>query len=87
MVGVSIFSQPRRLIVHLVNHQRDSLFASDAYAPIDKVALRVAVPGGCQVQQVRRLWEDRNLPFHLQDNAVAIDVGRLDEYEAVAVEW
>ena len=87
MVGVSIFSQPRRLIVHLVNHQRDSLFASDAYAPIDKVALRVAVPGGCQVQQVRRLWEDRNLPFHLQDNAVAIDVGRLDEYEAVSVEW
>ena len=86
-VGVSIFSQQHRLIVHLVNHQRDSLFASDAYAPIDKVSLRVAVPSGCRVQQVRRLWDNRAVPFHLLDSTAAIEVGRLDEYEAVAVEW
>ena len=86
-MGVSIFSQQHRLIVHLVNHQRDSLFASDAYAPIDKVSLRVAVPSGCRVQQVRRLWDNRAVPFHLLDSTAAIEVGRLDEYEAVAVEW
>jgi len=86
-VGVSIFSQPRRLVVHLVNHQRDSLFAMDACEPIGKVALRVVVPSGCRVQQVRRLWENRAVPFQQQGNTVAIDVGRLDEYEAVAVDW
>jgi len=81
------FRQQNRLIVHLVNHQRDSLFASDACEPIGKVALRVAVPGGCRVQQVRRLWENRAVPFRQEDGKVAIELGRLDEYEAVAVEW
>ena len=40
-----------------------------------------------RVQHVRRLWENRELPFQMMNGAVAVEVGRLDEYEAVAVEW
>ncbi|MBI5397208.1 MAG: hypothetical protein HZA91_18070 [Verrucomicrobia bacterium] len=87
VVGVTLFRQPRRLIVHLVNHQRDSLFRSDACEPVAKLSLRVRVPADCRVQRVRRLWENRDLPFEVRDNAVRVEVGRLDEYEAVAVEW
>jgi len=87
VVGVSLFRQPRRLIVHLVNHQRDSLFKSDVCEPIGKLTLRVRVPADCRVQRVRRLWENRDLPFEVKNDAVTANIGALDEYEAVAVEW
>ena len=87
IVGVTLFRQPHRLIVHLVNHQRDSLFRSDACTPINRLSLRVSVPDECRVQQVRRLWENRSLPFQVKDKTVSVEIGRLDEYEAVAVEW
>jgi hypothetical protein len=86
-VGVSLFRQPRRLIVHLVNHQRDSLFRSDAWEPVARLSLRVRVPADAQVHEVRRLWENRSLPFQIKDHTASIDVGRLDEYEAVALQW
>lgn len=86
-VGVTLFRQPRRLIVHLVNHQRDSLFRSDAFVPIDALSLRVTVPPEARVLRVRRLWENRGVPFRASGQAVSVDVGRLDEYEAVAIEW
>ncbi|MCX7824978.1 MAG: beta-galactosidase [Verrucomicrobiae bacterium] len=86
-VGVTLFRQPRRLIVHLVNHQRDSLFSSDTFEPVGKVLLRVSGPSDGRVQRVRRLWEDRDLPFEAKPGSIRVEVGRLDEYEAVAVEW
>ncbi len=86
-VGVTLFRQPKRIIVHLVNHQRDSRFNSDAFQPVEKIALRVHVPADCRVQRVRRLWEDRDMPFEVKDDTVHLEVGRLHEYEAVAVEW
>ena len=86
-VAVTLFRQPNRLIAHLVNHQRDTQLRSDTYAPISNVALRIAVPDVTRIQRVRRLWEDRELPFRVQDQAVLVDVGTLEEYEAVAVEW
>lgn len=87
IVGVTLFRQPRRLIVHLVNHQRDSLFRSDAFEPARSLSLRVTVPSGCRVLRVRRLWENRGMPFRARGDVISIDVGRLDEYEAVALEW
>ncbi len=85
-VAVSIFHQTDRLIVHLVNHQRDSQLRSDTFTPINPVSLRVRLPGEGRVKRVRRLWESRDLPFQSQDNQVQVEVGRLGEYEAVAIE-
>ncbi|HWI58111.1 MAG TPA: beta-galactosidase trimerization domain-containing protein, partial [Bacillota bacterium] len=86
-IGVTLFRQPGRLIVHLVNHERDSQLRRDTFAPIPQVRLSLAVPPGVQVERVRRLWEDRELPFTLQNQRMEVEVGTLNEYEALAVEW
>ncbi|MBU4458929.1 MAG: hypothetical protein KJ579_00065, partial [Verrucomicrobia bacterium] len=86
-VGMSLRQQPRRLTVHLVNHQRDSRCESDAVTPVDRIALRIRVPGDAKIRAVRRLFETRELPFQVIDGVIRTDIGRLDEYEAVAVEW
>jgi len=86
-VGVSLFRQPRRLVIHLVNHQRDSQFRSDAFAPMRNVSLRVALPEEARQPKVRRLWEDRDLASQVNDRTLHVKVGTLDEYEAIAVEW
>jgi hypothetical protein len=86
-VGVSLFRQSRRLVAHLVNHQRDSQFRSDAFTPIRNVSLRVALPEEASEPKVRRLWEDREVAFQVNGRTLQIDLGTLDEYEAVAVEW
>jgi len=86
-VGVSLFRQPRRLVVHLVNHQRDSLFRSDAVTPLHRVALRIALPPEAREPKVRRLWENRALPAEVKSRMLQVEVDLIDEYEAVAVEW
>lgn len=85
-IAVSLFRQPGRLIVHLVNHRRDSRLRSDACTPIEPVTLRVRLPEGVHARIVRRLWEDREVPFRTCDGVATIDVGRLDEYEAIRIE-
>ena len=86
VVGVTLFRQPQRLIVHLVNHERDSLFRTDTFAPLSNVSLRLALPFDTRVRSVRRLWENRELPFVVKGSSLSVAVGTLDEYEAVAVE-
>ena len=86
-VGVSLFRQPRRLVVHLVNHQRDSQFNSDTLTALPSVAVRVALPEEARQPKARRLLENRDLPSLVEGRTVWVEVGPLDEYEAVAVEW
>ncbi len=86
-VGVTLFRQSNRLIVHLVNHQRDTRLRSDAFTPISHVQLSVAVPANAQVRRVHRLWEEGEAPFSLRDRRVCLELGTLNEYEAVAIEW
>jgi hypothetical protein len=85
-VGVSLFRQPNRFVVHLVNHQRDSQLRSDAFTPIRNLILRVKLPDAVRVVNVRRLWEDRELASQVTGRILWVDIGTLDEYEAVAVE-
>ena len=66
-------------MVHLVNHQRDSQFRSDAFTSIRDVSLRVALPEEAREPKVRRLWEDRDLPSQVKGRTFLIEVGTLDE--------
>lgn len=86
-VGVSLFQQPRRLVVHLVNHLRPSKFDSDTFTPLQNVSLRIRLSAEARQPKARRLWQNRELPARLQDRTLEVQVGTLDEYEAVAVEW
>jgi hypothetical protein len=74
-------------VVHLVNHQRDSQLRSDTFSPIRGVSLRVALPDHVHAPKVRRLWEARDLPSQVEGTTLQVQVGTLQEYEAVAIEW
>ena len=86
-VGVSLFRQPHRLVVHLVNHERDSQFRSDSFTSLRRVGLRIALPPEALLPKVRRLWQDREVPFRTQGQSLSAELDVLDEYEAVAVDW
>jgi hypothetical protein len=55
--------------------------------PLRHLTLRVRVPEDVRVAQVRRFWENRELPFQVTGRLVSLEVDPLNEYEAVAVEW
>ena len=56
MVGVTLFDQPQRRIVHLVNYPRDSRYDSDEFQPVRNLRISLAVPPGRRVGQIHRLW-------------------------------
>jgi hypothetical protein len=86
-VGVTLFEQPQRRILHLLNYRRDSQYRSDAVQAIDNVAVAMAVPAGSQVRRIHRLWEPAELPFRQKGDRATFNLGKFGEYEAVAVEF
>jgi type 1 glutamine amidotransferase len=86
-VGVTLFEQPERRVLHLLNYRRDTEYRSDAVQAIDHVEVAVAVPAGRHVRQIHRLWEPAELPFQQTADRATFHLGKLGEYEAVAVEF
>jgi type 1 glutamine amidotransferase len=86
-VGVTLFDQPERRILHLLNYRRDTQYRSDAVQAIDHMAVAVAVPAGRSVRRIHRLWNAAELPFFENGNRATFDLGRLTEYEVVAIEF
>jgi hypothetical protein len=86
MVGVSYFRQPQRLIVHLVNHNRDSRYRDDGYQPLRAVGVRLRLPAGCDAARVHRLWTPSDLTYRRQGDYLTAELDQIDEYEALAVE-
>ena len=86
-VGVTLFDQPNRRILHLVNYRRDTQFRSDEVGTIDQVAVRLGIPAGRHVERIHRLWDRAELPFQLAHGRATFDLDKLGEYEAVAVEF
>ena len=85
-MGVTLFDQPTRRILHLVNYRRDTQFRSDDVQAIDQVAVTMAIPGGRHIERVHRLWNPAELPFQLANGRATFKLGKLEEYEVVAVE-
>ena len=86
MVGVGYFQQPQRLIVHLVNHNRDSRFRDDGYQPLLHVVVRLRLPAGFDAARVHRLWTPSDLACRRDGDCLTAELDRIDEYEALAVE-
>jgi len=85
-VGVSYFQQSQRLIVHLLNHDRDSRFRDDSYKPLARVVISLRLPPGCDAARVHRLWTPADLPFQRDGDCLTTELDKIDEYEVVAVE-
>ncbi len=86
IVAVTLFRQPDRLVVHLVNHERDTKLATDAWREIGNVRVRLAVPDGRRVTGVRRLWAGAAIEPRVDGRWLTVDLGALGEYEALAVD-
>ena len=64
-VGASLFEQPDRRILHLVNLNGDTEYHSDRIQPLGPVRVRLAIPKDRQVRQLRRLWAKADLPLRM----------------------
>lgn len=87
MVGVSLFQQPDRWLVQLVNHNRDSRMEADASAPIERVTIRLRPPADHNVTRIRRLWNRSEIPLRRDGEWLSVELTGLGEYEALAVEF
>ncbi len=85
-VAVTLFDQPERRILHLVNLNGDSLYQSDQIAPIENIQVRLQIPVGRTVSKLRRLWDRAEVPFRVEGNYVSFTLDRLSDYEAVSAE-
>ncbi len=86
-VGVSLFEQPNRRMVHLVNLEGDSLFRTDAVTPLSPLRVGVTYPGAKPPNRVRRLWAGGDAPFSQTGGGLTLELDRLDLYEVIALEW
>jgi type 1 glutamine amidotransferase len=86
MVGVTLFEQPQRRILHLVNYPCDTRYESDEFRPVRNLKVAVAVPPGRRVQRVHRLWRPAELPFAQTEGRASFAIDELGEYEVLALE-
>jgi hypothetical protein len=86
-IAVSLFEQPDRWMVHLVNLCGDSQYrSSDTVVPVEPVRLELLTPWAGRPRRARRLWDARDLPLAVAGRRLSIEIGRLELYEVVAVE-
>jgi len=86
-VAPTLFDQPGRRIVHLVNHGRPLGSGSPVPTPMAHLLVRLRPPAGMRVSQVEALFREQALRFKEGDGYVDVYLPRLDAYEALAVTW
>jgi hypothetical protein len=87
IVGVSLYQQPQRYLLHLLNQQRDSLDRREDCPPILDVAIHVQLPPGAHAANVRALWSDKRLSHEQHGEIVTVRLPILDEYELLVIDW
>lgn len=87
IVGVTLFQQSQRHLVHLLNYQRDSLDRSEDYQPINDLVIHVLLSPGAHAAKVRALWSSKPLSYEQHGEMVSVPLLALDEYELLAIDW
>jgi len=85
-VAVTLFDQPNRRILHLVNLNGDTEYKSDKIEPIKGLKVQLQLPKGSGVTRLRRLWDKADVPFDSDGGQVRFQLDGIGEYEAVAAE-
>lgn len=87
IVGVTLFQQSQRYLVHLLNYQRDPLDRSEDYQPLHGLAIQIQLPPGAHAANVHALWSDKPLSYEQRGEIVSVPLPALDEYELLAIDW
>jgi hypothetical protein len=91
-VGVTLFDQydrpeqPARRLLHLVNHNADSIKSYDHIDPIKGIDIEMRIPSGRRVMKLHRLWDKANVAFQVDRDLIKFKLGQLGEYEVIVVE-
>ncbi len=86
VVGVTLFDQPGRRLLHLVNHNADTIEPYDRIDPIENVMVKMRIPPGSRVTRFHSLWNKAEVPFQLRGNMIQFEISNLGEYEVLVAE-
>lgn len=65
----------------------DTEYRSERIQPIDSVRVRLQIPAGRPVRQLRRLWQKADIPFEIVGTEIGFTVENPGEYEVVVAEF
>ena len=85
-IGVTLFDQPDRRILHLVSLNGDTRYGHDKIEPIHDIEVELQIPEGLRVTKLRRLWAKGDVPFRSDGNRLRFRLPVIGEYEVVAAE-
>jgi len=85
-VSATLFQQPGRLLLHLVDLQGDPEYHSDAVQPLDNVVIRWRMPNAQPPRAVRALWSGAAIPFQIEGDRIICRLPRLEQYELLRAE-
>jgi hypothetical protein len=85
-VGVTLFDQPSRRLLHLVNHNARSAKTDYNISPIENLDVRLRIPADRQVTALRRLWDKADVPFDRNDDTLSFRVANLQQYEVIVAD-
>ncbi|MFC1716808.1 hypothetical protein ACFL6S_24280 [Candidatus Poribacteria bacterium] len=86
VVGVTLFDQPGRRLLHLVNHNADTIEPYDRIDPIENVMVKMRIPPGSRVTRFHSLWNKTDVPFQLKGDMIQFELSKLGEYEVLVAE-
>ncbi|MBN2449658.1 MAG: hypothetical protein JXR77_04675 [Lentisphaeria bacterium] len=89
LVGATCFDQPsrNRRLVHLVSYAADWAAAFDRLAPVANVQVRLEIPAGRRLRDVRALLSGTSLTRETADHTIRVTLPSLDEYEILELSW
>ena len=87
IVGVSLYQQPQRYLVHLLNHQRDSLDRTEDHQSLSNLVIQVQLPTGVRATKVRAELSDKSLSNDQKGQMLSVELPMLDEYELLSINW
>jgi hypothetical protein len=85
-VGVTMFEQSGRIMIHLVNYNSDTRQDSEPCGKIYNIRMNLIVPAGRKLTRLYLLWQKKELGFSYKTNRVNFMLDELGEYEVVVAE-
>lgn len=86
-IGVTLFDQPGRRILHLVNHNADTKQDYERIEPVKNIEIKMSVPDGHKITRLHLLYQKSALKFDNNNGWLEFTLPELGEYEVVVTEF
>jgi hypothetical protein len=86
-VGVTLFDQPGRRVLHLVNYNADTIKDYEMIGPVKNIRIKMSVPDGKKIGSLNLLWQKTKLIFNKKGNWIEYTIPEIGEYEVVVAEF